>query len=127
MDGARPCRGVVFTASADHSTNVTNYVLKVFASTVNPLTGVALATSDLGKPVPASTGEITVDRQLFFGALPPGSYVATVTAVRPGGQTPSAGVAFTRGENGGNGGRGEVHITETRRHGDGHRARTARR
>jgi hypothetical protein len=89
-------KAVAFQASADHATNVSKYVLKVFAATANPATATPLATSDLGKPTPASTGEITVDRATFFGALAAGNYLATVTAVGSGGQTQSQSVSFTR-------------------------------
>ena len=87
---------VAFTASADHATKVTSYVLKVFAATANPATATPVATSDLGKPTPSSTGEITVDRSTFFSALATGSYQATVTAVGSSGQTQSTAVSFTR-------------------------------
>ena len=89
-------RLLVFTASTNHATSVTNYVLKVFTSTANPATATPLATSDLGKPAPASSGDITVDRSSFFGALTAGTYRATVTAIGPGGQTQSASISFTR-------------------------------
>jgi regulation of enolase protein 1 (concanavalin A-like superfamily) len=89
-------RLVVFTASADHATNVTSYRLSVFAANANPATATPIATSDLGKPTPAANNEITVDRATFFAALPVGNYLATVTAIGPGGQTQSASVAFSR-------------------------------
>ena len=87
---------VVFTASADHATNVTSYRLSVFASTANPATATPIATSDLGKPTPDATNTITVDRASFFSALAVGNYLATVTAIGPGGQTQSSSVAFSR-------------------------------
>ena len=55
-------RLVVFTASTDHATNVTSYLLEVFAAGANPNTATPVATSDLGKPTPAANGDITVDR-----------------------------------------------------------------
>ena len=91
-----PPRWVVFGASADHASGVTSYVLKVYASGANPSTATPVASSDLGKPAPASNGDITVDRGTFFSGLAAGSYVATVTAVGPGGQTASAPISFTR-------------------------------
>jgi hypothetical protein len=91
-----PPRLVVFRASSDHSTNVNNYVLKIYSSGANPATATPIATSNLAKPSPASNGDITVDRASFFSALATGSYQATVTAIGPGGQTQSAAVAFTR-------------------------------
>jgi len=91
-----PPRYVVFTASADHATNVTKYVFKVYPSGANPATATPVATSDLGKPTPASNGDITVDRATFFNNLATGSYVSTVTAVGSGGETTSASTAFSR-------------------------------
>ena len=87
---------VAFTASADHATNVTSYRLSVFAANANPTTATPIATSDLGKPTPAANNDITVDRASFFAALPVGNYLATVTAIGPGGQTQELGVAFSR-------------------------------
>ena len=89
-------RLVVFTASPDHATNVTSYLLEVFATGANPNTATPVATSNLAKPTPASNWEITVDRGAFFTALSAGSYVATVSAIGPGGRTRSASVTFTR-------------------------------
>ena len=86
----------MFVASSDHATNVTNYVLKIFAPTVNPATATPLASSDLGKPAPSANGEISVDRAAFFTNLAAGSYLAVVTAVGPGGETPSDSVTFSR-------------------------------
>jgi regulation of enolase protein 1 (concanavalin A-like superfamily) len=87
---------VIFTASADHATNVTSYRLSVYTQGSNPATATPVATSDLGKPTPAANNDITVDRAAFFSALAPGTYVATVMAIGPGGQTQSASVTFTR-------------------------------
>jgi predicted phage tail protein len=89
-------RLLVFTASADHATNVSSYRLSVYAPTANPATATPLTTSDLGKPTPDANNDITVDRATFFAALPVGNYVATVTAIGPGGQTQSSSVAFSR-------------------------------
>ena len=91
-----PPRAVSFTASVDHATNVTRYVLAIYAAGANPATATPVATSDLGKPVPASGNAITVDRAAFFSALSAGNYLATVTAVGPGGQTRSGSVTFAR-------------------------------
>jgi regulation of enolase protein 1 (concanavalin A-like superfamily) len=87
---------VAFTASTDHATNVTSYLLRVYTAGANPATATPVASSDLGKPAPDSVRTITVDRRTFFSGLAAGSYIATVTAIGPGGQTPSGGVAFTR-------------------------------
>jgi regulation of enolase protein 1 (concanavalin A-like superfamily) len=87
---------VAFTASVDHAGNVTSYLLRVFAAGANPATATPVSTSDLGKPAPDGSGVITVDRASFFSALTAGSYLATVTAIGPGGQTQSGSVAFSR-------------------------------
>lgn len=91
-----PPRAVVFHASADHATLVTRYELRIFASGANPATATPLATSDLGKPAPDASGDITVDRATFFSTLTVGSYVAGVTAIGSGGSATSTGVTFTR-------------------------------
>jgi regulation of enolase protein 1 (concanavalin A-like superfamily) len=88
---------VVFTASSDHSTSlVTGYRLDVFAAGANPSTDTAVASADLGKPAPATNGDITVDRATFFSALASGNYQATVSAYGPGGTTRSTVVNFAR-------------------------------
>ena len=91
-----PPRAVVFQASTDHATLVTRYELRIFASGANVLTAIPLVTSDLGKPTPTSTGEITVDRATVFTALAVGNYVAAVRAIGSAGSSTSTGVAFTR-------------------------------
>ena len=88
-------RGVAFTASADHAA-VTRYVLKIFGAGANPATATPVAASDLGKPAPDSNGDITVDRATFFSQLAVGNYIATVSAVGSGGETPSGSISFTR-------------------------------
>jgi regulation of enolase protein 1 (concanavalin A-like superfamily) len=89
-------RLVVFTASADHATNVTSYFFEVFAAGANPSTAAAIASSDLGKPTPGANNEISVDRSALFSGLAPANYIATVTAIGPGGRTRGAPVTFTR-------------------------------
>lgn len=89
-------RGVLFTASSDHDTLVTRYVLEVYSQGATPGVSRPVATSDLGKPARSATGEITVDRSSFFHALAPGSYLATVMAVGNSGTGRSAPVSFTR-------------------------------
>jgi regulation of enolase protein 1 (concanavalin A-like superfamily) len=79
----------LFTASRNHGTAVTRYQLEVFAATSNPATAPPLAARDIGKPAVVN-GEITVDVTGTIGALPPGSYVATVTAIGDGGSARSA-------------------------------------
>lgn len=91
-----PPRSVVFTASTDHTTKVTSYLLEVFASGANPSTAAPVASSNLLKPAPAANGDITVDRATFFSGLAPGNYIATVSAIGSGGRTRSASVTFTR-------------------------------
>jgi hypothetical protein len=93
--GSAP-RTVVFTASSNHATAVTNYLLEVFASGANPATATPVATSDLGKPAPAANNDITVDRATFFNGLAAGNYVATVRAIGSGGTARSTAVTFTR-------------------------------
>ena len=75
---------------------VTGYRLEVFASGSDPNTGTRVASSDLGKPAPDLNGDVTVDRSAFFAGLPPGTFVATVSAVGAGGEGRSAPVTFTR-------------------------------
>jgi len=89
-------RTLVFTASADNDTNVTSYRLNVFASTANPATATPVATISLGKPTPDANRQISVNESTFINALAGGNYLATVTAIGPGGQTQSAAYAFTR-------------------------------
>jgi len=91
-----PPRYVVFTASSDHAANVTSYFFEVFTSGANPGSATPVAAADLGKPVPAANGDITADQATLFSNLAAGNYVATVTAVGPGGRTRSAAVTFTR-------------------------------
>ncbi len=91
-----PPRLVVFTASTDHATNVTSYLLEVFAANANPNTATPVASSNLGKPAPAANNDITVDRLAFFTALAPGTYLTTVSAIGPGGRTRSAAITVTR-------------------------------
>ncbi len=87
--------GVAFTPSVDHA-SVTRYELRIYASGANPLAATAIATSDLGKPTPDATGDITVDRAAFFSNLPVGNFVAAVAAIGAGGESVSTGVTFTR-------------------------------
>jgi predicted phage tail protein len=91
-----PPRTVMFTASSNHATAVTSYLLEVFASGADPATATPVATSDLGKPAPAANNDITVDRATFFNGLAAGNYAATVRAIGSGGTTRSASVTFTR-------------------------------
>jgi regulation of enolase protein 1 (concanavalin A-like superfamily) len=78
---------VVFTASADHATNVNSYVVAIYRST-DPLTASPVATRDIGKPTP-SGGDITVDISTLVNPLASGSYRVVVRAIGPGGTTAS--------------------------------------
>jgi hypothetical protein len=89
-------RYLVFSASFDHGSNVTSYFFEVFPSGSNPETAVAIVAADLGKPAPDASNDITSDQQALFNALPAGRYVATITAVGPGGRTRGAAVTFDR-------------------------------
>ena len=91
-----PPRSISYTASSDHATNVVRYVFSVYAAGANPATATPVATSDLGKPTPDASNTITVDRAAFFASLAVGNYLATVTAVGPGGQTTGGAVTFSR-------------------------------
>ncbi len=89
-------RLIVFGASADHQANVTRYVFEVFATGADPDAAPAVASADLGKPAPDANNEITSEQATLLNNLAAGSYIATVTAIGPGGSTRSAAVAFTR-------------------------------
>jgi carbohydrate binding protein with CBM6 domain/Big-like domain-containing protein/calcineurin-like phosphoesterase family protein/purple acid phosphatase-like protein len=88
--------GVVFQKSPDHATLVTSYELRIFANGVNSNTATPLAKVNLGKPVPATNGDITVSLATFFSSLAVGTYVAAVAAIGSGGASVSTGVTFTR-------------------------------
>ena len=91
-----PPTGVVFQKSADHATLVTSYELRIFANGANPNTATTIARVNLGKPTPATNGEITVSLPTFFSNLPVGTYVAAVAAIGSSGVSVSTGVTFTR-------------------------------
>jgi regulation of enolase protein 1 (concanavalin A-like superfamily) len=91
-----PPRGVAFTVSDDHETLVTHYVLEIHAQGTTPGTAAPVASSNLGKPEPSSTGDVFVDRSAFFAALAPGTYIASVKAVGASGSARSESVTFTR-------------------------------
>jgi hypothetical protein len=78
---------VVFTASADHATNVTSYTVAIYRA-ADPVTGSPVATRDIGKPTPVS-GDITVNISTTVDPLPAGSYKVVVRAIGPGGTTAS--------------------------------------
>ena len=84
------------SGSADHATLVTSYELRIFANGANPNTATTIARVNLGKPTPATNGEITVSLPTFFSNLPVGTYVAAVAAIGSSGVSVSTGVTFTR-------------------------------
>jgi regulation of enolase protein 1 (concanavalin A-like superfamily) len=79
---------LVFTASPDHATNVTSYIVALYRG-VDPVTASPVATRDIGKPTPAN-GDISIDISTLVDPLPAGSYYAVVRASGPGGTTASA-------------------------------------
>ena len=84
-----------FTASADHNTLVTRYVLDIFASGANPNTATPIASQDLGKPAVVN-GDCTADISPTYNGLAAGSYIATVSAVGSGGSSRSPATPFTK-------------------------------
>ncbi len=92
----QPATAKVVFAPSDDETLVTTYRVDVHAAGVPPGAAAPLVSRDLGKPAPVG-GEITVDITTSVAPLPAGSYIATVVAVGPGGETRSASSpAFTR-------------------------------
>jgi hypothetical protein len=85
-----------FIASVDHDTNVTSYLLEVFANDADPASAQPLASIDLGKPAPAANGEIVVDETSFLSPLTSGTYMVTVSAIGPGGETRSTPYTFIK-------------------------------
>jgi regulation of enolase protein 1 (concanavalin A-like superfamily) len=89
VDSVTLPRTGIFTPSVNHATAVDRYFLEIFPAGANPLVANPVATRDLGKP-PVVSGECTVDVSTTTVALPPGSYIATVTAIGSGGSARSA-------------------------------------
>ena len=81
-------RQLIFTASADHATNVTSYRMDIFKAGATPSTAIPEKTQNLGKPAVVN-GDITVDIAALVQSLATGSYFSTVTAIGPGGSTRS--------------------------------------
>jgi len=79
----------VFTPSSNDATAVDRYVLEVFPVGADTRVANPVATQDLGKPA-ISNGSCSADVTSTILALIPGSYIATVTAIGPGGSTQSA-------------------------------------
>ena len=72
-------RAAIFEPSSVHAV-VERYVLEIFLAESNPDLALPLAVQDLGRP-PVVDNECTVDVSAVVFALPPGRYVATVSAV----------------------------------------------
>jgi regulation of enolase protein 1 (concanavalin A-like superfamily) len=89
VNGTSQPTTLIFTASVDHATAVMSYVVAIYRSTDDPATASPVATRDIGKPMPASNGDITVDITSLVDPLPSGSYKVVVRAVGTGGTTPS--------------------------------------
>jgi hypothetical protein len=89
-------RNAIFTASPDHATLVSSYLLEIFAAGANPATATPIATRNLGKPAVVN-GDCTADVTSTINGLAAGNYQATVAAVGSGGtSTRSAPAAFSR-------------------------------
>jgi hypothetical protein len=87
----------VFQEATSELTLVTSYRLDVFANGASVGTAAPVASSNLGKPTPdPTTNDITVDCATFFSALAPGTYLATVSAIGPAGESRSQAITFTR-------------------------------
>jgi hypothetical protein len=96
VDSAQLPRTAVFVPSTNHATAVQRYELRIFPVGVNPSAGNPVATQDLGKPAVVN-GECSSDISQTTSGLAPGNYIATVSAVGPGGTAQSAPSAqFTR-------------------------------
>jgi hypothetical protein len=88
-------KSVMFSASPDHNTLVSSYLIEIFAAGVNTSIATPVAAKDLGKPAVAK-GECTADVTTLIGALAPGTYQVTVAAVGAGGTARSAPFSLTR-------------------------------
>jgi hypothetical protein len=80
---------------ASPADEVDYYVLEVFAAGADPETDAPIATQNIGKP-PVVNGECTADVRTTILALPAGSYVATVSAIKGGDKLRSPSFNFTR-------------------------------
>ena len=69
----------VFVPSSNHSTTVIEYVLEIFPVGANPAAANPVVAQNLGKP-PVVNGECNVDIGETIQNLPPGTYIATVSA-----------------------------------------------
>jgi hypothetical protein len=86
VPGAQTSRRIVFTPSLDHDNLVAQYVLQIYPA--NPSSSAPVATWDLGK-VPVVNGECGADISELVARLASGTYIATVSAVGPGGASTS--------------------------------------
>ena len=94
-DPQQPTRAI-FTASADHDTNVDYYVVEIFPQGANPETANAVAAQNIGKP-PLVNGECEADVRAMIDSLSAGSYIASVSAFNSDGSSRStASAMFTR-------------------------------
>ena len=80
---------LLFTPSADDSTNVTSYRVDIFTVGANPSTATPVKTQNVGKPT-ITNGEMVVDLMPIITSISSGTYFCTVTAIGPGGSTLSA-------------------------------------
>ena len=86
----------LFTASADHESNVDYYVVEIFPQGADPETANAVAAQNIGKP-PVVSGECEADIRAMIQSLSPGGYIATVSAFSGEASSRSAASApFTR-------------------------------
>ena len=73
----------VFVPSSNHSTAVVEYVLEIFPVGADPTVANPVASQNMGKP-PVVNGECNVDVAQTIQNLPPGAYIATVSAFGSG-------------------------------------------
>jgi hypothetical protein len=85
----------VFVPSSNDATAVDRYVLEIFPLGANPTVANPVATRDLGKPA-ITGGECRADISSTIQALAPGPYIATITALGPGGSAQSEPAQFVR-------------------------------
>ena len=86
----------VFVPSINHNTAVVEYVLEIFPAGADPTAANPVAAQNLGKP-PVVNGECEADVRQTIANLPPGNFIATVSAFGNGISVQSAPSAqFTR-------------------------------
>jgi regulation of enolase protein 1 (concanavalin A-like superfamily) len=79
---------LAFNPSPDHDTGVSSYSVALYRAG-DPVTAATVAARNLGKPTPVNN-DITVNISDLVNALPTGSYYAVVSAIGPGGTSPSS-------------------------------------